>query len=97
MLVRSLIDGDIEGLGRSLYNRLEEPAREICPDLLEAKSQLEAAGALAGVAMTGSGSALFGLCRPGELERARRGIAALELGDVYGVRSLPHGVHVQPA
>ena len=94
MTVRSLVDGDIEGLGSSLFNRLEEPAFALYPELREAKRRLEATGLFAGVAMSGSGSALFGLCRPEEHEAALAGAAELDLGETRAVESVGHGARV---
>jgi 4-diphosphocytidyl-2-C-methyl-D-erythritol kinase len=96
MLARSLAKGDIEGLGHSLYNRLEEPAFALRPELRELKGRLAATGLFAGVGMTGSGSALFGLCGPGHWQRAHEGVAALHLGAVHAVQSISRGVAVQP-
>jgi len=96
MLVKCLAEGHIERLGRCLFNRLEEPAGEMHPELLDAKSRLEATGLLAGVGMTGSGSALFGVCWAESWDRACEGVAALRLGDAYGVRGIALGVHAQP-
>ncbi len=92
MTVRSLVDGDIEGLGSSLFNRLEEPALALYPELLEAKRRLEATGLFAGVAMSGSGSALFGLCRPEGRQAAFAGAAELGLGETLAVEGVAHGV-----
>lgn len=50
------------GVGRELFNRLQEPAFELRPELVEYVSLLKKAGCDA-VQMTGSGTALFGVCR----------------------------------
>ncbi|MFC1806426.1 4-(cytidine 5'-diphospho)-2-C-methyl-D-erythritol kinase [Planctomycetota bacterium] len=89
-----LVEGDVEGLGAALFNRLEGPAFEIHPALFDAKRRLEGTGLFAGVAMTGSGSALFGLCRPERWRHARERVAALRLGDALCVRSIDCGVAV---
>ncbi len=88
----SLLAGDVTGLGRALFNRLEGPAFGIHPSLAEAKRRLAASGLFEGVCMSGSGSALFGLCRPEDAERAREGTIALHLGDAACVRSIGCGV-----
>jgi 4-diphosphocytidyl-2-C-methyl-D-erythritol kinase len=54
--------GDIDEIGRRLFNRLQEPAELLCPDIQTLRRQLEAANPLA-VQMTGSGSTVFALCR----------------------------------
>jgi 4-diphosphocytidyl-2-C-methyl-D-erythritol kinase len=58
----ALAAGDVEGLGRSLFNRLEEPATELSPVVAEWRRRLQVMGT-AGTLMTGSGSCLFALCR----------------------------------
>ena len=60
LLVGQLGAGDMEGLGRALFNRLEEAAAGLCPDVMSLKDRLLAQGA-AGAVMTGSGSAVAGL------------------------------------
>lgn len=54
--------GDIETLGRSLYNRLQAPAKRLCPAVSDALKAL-AGMKPAGVLMSGSGSTVFALCR----------------------------------
>jgi len=97
MLIQNLVDGDVEGLGQSLYNRLEDSAFTIDPMLAEVKSRLLASGLFAGVGMTGSGAALFGLCRCEEWVRAYERVAALGLGQTYCVRSITQGAEARPA
>jgi 4-diphosphocytidyl-2-C-methyl-D-erythritol kinase len=58
----ALAAGDVEGLGRSLFNRLEEPAFELSPVAADWRRRLQAMGT-AGTLMSGSGSCLFALCR----------------------------------
>jgi 4-diphosphocytidyl-2-C-methyl-D-erythritol kinase len=58
----SLANGDVDGLGRALFNRLQEPAFELNPAVANAFDRVRAAGA-AGCLMSGSGSCLFALCR----------------------------------
>jgi 4-diphosphocytidyl-2-C-methyl-D-erythritol kinase len=59
---RSLRAGDPEGVARHLHNRLAEPAVEIRPEVGAVSRRLAAAGPL-GVSMSGSGSAVFAVCR----------------------------------
>jgi 4-diphosphocytidyl-2-C-methyl-D-erythritol kinase len=65
----ALAAGDVEALGRALFNRLQEPAFELAPEVADAYRRVRAAGA-AGALMSGSGSSLFALCR--SPEEARR-------------------------
>lgn len=60
--VEALAAGDVEKLGRSLYNRLQGPAGRLCPAVGELYRQLTAAG-VPGCLMSGSGSSVFALCR----------------------------------
>lgn len=61
--------GDAGAIGRCLHNRLQEPARRLCPEL---DSQLECLlrSGSAGYLLSGSGSSLFALCR--DASEARR-------------------------
>jgi 4-diphosphocytidyl-2-C-methyl-D-erythritol kinase len=69
-------EGDIAVLGRGLFNRLQEPAVRLRPELGEYLAWL-AALRPAGRLMSGSGSTLFALCAdPGEALRVARGLAA---------------------
>lgn len=58
----AVADGDVDRIGREMFNRLQEPAEEICPLIGQMRERLETTSA-AGVAMSGSGSSLFALCR----------------------------------
>jgi 4-diphosphocytidyl-2-C-methyl-D-erythritol kinase len=62
MLRRAVEHGDVEEIGRRLHNRLQEPAEALCPAVREAREKLQKAGP-AGALMTGSGSAVFAVCR----------------------------------
>lgn len=57
--------GDGAELGRSLFNRLEEPAFELYLDLARAKAGL-AAGEVLGTLLSGSGSTLYAVVLPEE-------------------------------
>lgn len=96
MILCALAEGDIDAVGRSLFNRLETPAFRLHPSLSDGKARLAAVGCFAGVAMTGSGSALFGLCRPADREVAFGETVGLQLGETYAVRSVTHGVRCEP-
>lgn len=66
---RALAAGDIDGLGAALFNRLQEPAFELSPAAADWHRRLTECGT-AGALLTGSGSALFALCRnPQEARR----------------------------
>jgi len=65
----ALAAGDVDALGKVLFNRLQEPAFELAPTVADAERRMRSAGA-AGVLMSGSGSCLFALCR--SPEEARR-------------------------
>jgi 4-diphosphocytidyl-2-C-methyl-D-erythritol kinase len=83
--------GDVEVLGRHLFNRLQPVAQRLCPAVADATERLARLGP-AGQLMSGSGSTVFALCRdPGEalrltrsLDRAREAQAGER---VYCVRS----------
>lgn len=61
-LSAALAAGDIEGIAANLVNDLEIAAFDLMPALRELKQAMLGAGAL-GAIMTGSGSAIIGLCR----------------------------------
>lgn len=60
--LNTAVDGRPEKWGAGLFNRLERPAFALRPDLAVLARRLRAWPFL-GVRMTGSGSAIFGLCR----------------------------------
>lgn len=57
--------GDPEAAGRSLFNRLEEPAFALAPVVEQIRRRLGSCGPC-GVLMSGSGSAVFAVCRSRE-------------------------------
>ena len=66
-LLRAWRGGDLEAIASNLFNRLEMPAFRLLPelqDLRQAVARME--DPCVGFAMTGSGSACFGLCRDRE-------------------------------
>jgi 4-diphosphocytidyl-2-C-methyl-D-erythritol kinase len=67
---RALECGDGAELGRSLFNRLEEPAFELYPDLARARAGLAGGGAL-GALLSGSGSTLYAVVLPEEAARLK--------------------------
>ncbi|MBI2932254.1 MAG: 4-(cytidine 5'-diphospho)-2-C-methyl-D-erythritol kinase [Planctomycetes bacterium] len=67
LLVEALLHG--RDLAGELFNRLEEPAFEYRPELARIKREMSELPFKA-VLMTGSGSAIFGLCRDARQQRA---------------------------
>lgn len=61
-LIEALRQGDLEGVAGNLSNDLEVAAFDLRPELEELKHTMLRSGALGSV-MTGSGSAIIGLCR----------------------------------
>ncbi len=61
----ALRSGDPEAVGRSLFNRLEEPAFALAPVVGQFRDQLARLG-VCGARMSGSGSAVFAVCRSRE-------------------------------
>ncbi len=70
--LNSYASGDMSSLGRALFNRLETAAFAIRPEIARLVGRLRRTSA-AGARMTGSGSAVFGLCGSrAEAERMAR-------------------------
>jgi 4-diphosphocytidyl-2-C-methyl-D-erythritol kinase len=83
-LLSAVACGNAAAVGRLLWNSLESPSRRLSADVDRALSRL-AVQNLPGIAMSGSGSACFGLCRS---RRHAMGVAS-------GLRRLlPGCVHV---
>jgi 4-diphosphocytidyl-2-C-methyl-D-erythritol kinase len=61
-MIASLVRGDLEGVARSLWNRLEGPCFQLFPVVREAKEDLARRGLL-GCLLSGSGATVFGLAR----------------------------------
>ena len=61
-LREAMLTGSVESIGRSLHNRLQLSAEELCPQVAELRRRLSAANP-AGCLMTGSGTTVFALCR----------------------------------
>jgi 4-diphosphocytidyl-2-C-methyl-D-erythritol kinase len=79
--------GDAEEIGPLLFNRLQAPAEQLRPELLEYLALL-AQTRPAGRLMSGSGSTLFALCRgPREAARVAAGLRSRTDAAVYVVRS----------
>ncbi|MFO0876362.1 MAG: 4-(cytidine 5'-diphospho)-2-C-methyl-D-erythritol kinase [Gemmataceae bacterium] len=61
--VRQAVEGgNLEQLGKHLFNRLEEPAFELCPEVARWRERLARLDPL-GVLMSGSGTTVFALAR----------------------------------
>ena len=60
-LMDAMSDGNVQKIGRLLFNRLEVPVQKIWPRFGEVKQQLSESGCIS-CQMTGSGTAFFGLC-----------------------------------
>lgn len=91
---KALRRGNVAEIGRAMFNRLEEPAQRVAPNIAEVLNCLKSESP-AGVQMTGSGSACFALCRDrrealriAESVRAARP-AGVEPQSVFVVRSWP--------
>jgi len=96
MLLESLAQGSVAGAGKGLFNRLEDAAFELQPELRDLRARLADIGLFAGTCMTGSGSGLFGLCEAGAWSLAREAAARLGVGRVHAVRSVVSGVGFGP-
>ncbi|MEX2586892.1 MAG: 4-(cytidine 5'-diphospho)-2-C-methyl-D-erythritol kinase [Actinomycetota bacterium] len=77
VLSEALRSGDVEAVALNLSNELEVAAFDLVPALRDRKSEMIRAGAL-GAVMTGSGSAIAGLCR--DEAHAREVAAAAQPG-----------------
>jgi 4-diphosphocytidyl-2-C-methyl-D-erythritol kinase len=90
-VLEALASGDPAALGRCLFNRLQPVAETIRPDLSRVRQALNnLRPSLHGHAMTGSGSAYFGLARDRPAaESAAQQLEALGLGRVRVVSSGP--------
>jgi len=79
--------GETGALGRALFNRLESAAFDLHPELGRARRAL-ARLPFAGARMTGSGSALYGLCSSrSEAERLARRVRQASLGGFVAAAS----------
>jgi len=79
-LRRAAEAGDVEAIGRLLFNRLQPVAERLCPAVAGLCGRLAGLGP-AGCLMSGSGSTVFALCRGrGEALRVARAIAPVREG-----------------
>lgn len=70
--------GDAEAIGRTVFNRLEEPAFALSAEVKNVRDRLAALAPL-GAQMSGSGSAVFAVCR--SREEANQVATAFRRGD----------------
>lgn len=89
--MQALVSGDLAALGRSLFNRLQQVAESLVPDLVRVGRALaDLSPSLDGWLMSGSGSAYFGLARDLDAARnAARHLGTLGLGRVQVVSCGP--------
>lgn len=73
-LLEGLFREDLAAAGRDLFNRLEAPAFEVCPQLADAKRTLKESLPF-GALLSGSGSTIFGLAAPGDLDGLARSLS----------------------
>ncbi|MFO0794108.1 MAG: 4-(cytidine 5'-diphospho)-2-C-methyl-D-erythritol kinase [Candidatus Brocadiaceae bacterium] len=87
LFLQSFDSGSPEKMGQCLFNRLEDVVFEIYPDIEKLKRILEGFG-FCGVLLSGSGSALYGLCRGRDnAKEIEQKIKQLNVGDVFMVTS----------
>lgn len=87
----ALASGDPAALGKSLFNRLQPVAEQLCPDLLAIRRTLEDLGSsIDGHLLSGSGSSYFALCRDAaSAQDIARRLQPLGLGRVRAVTCGP--------
>ena len=87
-LLDALRSGETAAVGQALFNRLEESAERLCPELTRWREKMLRLGAEA-VRMTGSGSCLYGLCEGrGQAERLAEALKNEEEGEVFIVKNV---------
>ncbi|MDR4509714.1 MAG: 4-(cytidine 5'-diphospho)-2-C-methyl-D-erythritol kinase [Candidatus Brocadiaceae bacterium] len=85
LFARLLVSGSVEELGACLFNRLEEVVFRLYPELEKTKKAL-AQFSFCGTLLSGSGSALYGICRKeSDAKEIGRRLKALNIGDVFVV------------
>lgn len=83
--LQQLATGDPDKVGACLYNRLEEVVLRLYPGVETIKNVL-AAYAFGGVLLSGSGSALYGLCKKeGNIREIEQQLKMRNVGDVFVV------------
>lgn len=88
-LIHSLRSGDLRACRTSMFNSLQQPAEQLCPELKPLRESFEKLS-LAGHMMSGSGTSWFGVCRHrGEAMRAAARLRASGLSHIYVAGSPP--------
>jgi len=88
-LVHSLRRGDLRDCRTTMFNSLQQPAEQLCPELKPLRESFEKLS-LAGHMMSGSGTSWFGVCRHrGEAMRAAARLRASGLSHIYVAGSPP--------
>ncbi|MCF6147381.1 MAG: 4-(cytidine 5'-diphospho)-2-C-methyl-D-erythritol kinase [Candidatus Kuenenia sp.] len=83
--LRALESGDVGLLGKYLYNRLEDVVFKLYPQLEKIRQKLEKFN-FCGVLLSGSGSAMYGLCRrESEAKNIGQKLKTFGFGDVFVV------------
>jgi len=84
----ALKHSEVAGIGKLLFNRLEEVIFATHPDLLQVKSTLESFD-FCGLSISGSGSAFFGLCNDRhQAEVIKSKIESSGMGNVFVVTNV---------
>lgn len=78
-MIRACESGDAGQVARLLYNNLTDASTRLAPQIADALAFLTGAPGVLGAAMTGSGSAVFGVCESGDAAR-RVAASAAERG-----------------
>lgn len=82
-LIHAWQSGNLPALAAQLFNRLEIPARELCPQLAEYRKLLIKHGAIVAI-MSGSGTAIFGLANDAQhAQQIAEKLAACNQGMVF--------------
>jgi len=71
-LLEAVARDDLTAAGRELFNRLEEPVFESCPALAAAKERLRKPPRALGALLSGSGSTIYALAAPGDVDGLTR-------------------------
>ena len=82
-VLNAVWSGDLEKFAALLFNRLETAAFALCPELENIRQTMERLGPLA-VRMSGSGTAMFALCRNrGEAKTIAEQLEELDIGVIF--------------
>jgi 4-diphosphocytidyl-2-C-methyl-D-erythritol kinase len=85
----ALRHGDPVDVGKSLFNRLQQTAEQLCPAVRELRSRFQQANVL-GHQMSGSGTSYFGICRNrGQARQVAARLRGLGLGEVFHATTRP--------